>query len=596
MHTWPRVVATLEELGNDIFGDLLRRGEPLSAEKVHHEAMIRLFHRLADHGSVASIYERLRAWRPVLAADVDPERPFRLLLDRQRRKATGSFFTPSAVVGFLVEETLGPLVQGRSAADILRLRILDPAMGAGCFLLAAADFLARAATGRGGHREEWQRRVIEHCLFGMDIDPLAVELARRQLGVEISPAQLRCGDALETAWPGPFDAVLGNPPWGRCQVTPQWQVRFPTLQPRHANLSVPFTELGLRLSENGRLGFVLPSPWLEIESCRRLRRYLCSTRRIDALVLARQLFARQGGPAVDAVLLVVGGRGSATTLPIFSLDEQGSVADRLEQLQSRAWSETRMLQLTSEHQNGARLTSRERQQPFAGARGWSDFVHVRIGTQAYARGGGRPPQSAELIAARAYHADRRLDPRYVRFVPCGDVQRFRLAWSGGYLCWGDHLHCPRDRSIFTRDHLLLSRIFDVRRRVFKVCHVPGREDDFWCNNTDSFNIWLADDAPLTLFALLGLLGSRQLGQMAFEQFINLQRPVFPKVSVRMTRTLPLPNRRTLSSRAGKAHVAELDALVREITAEGLTQDREERLEFLATWLYGQPSARPLVPA
>src|SRR5207253_2073066 len=108
---------------------------------------------------------------------------------------------------------------------------------------------------------------------------------------------VRCGDALGQTSPAidwrqgfrdetgrrDFDAVLGNPPWGRCPPTPALRARFVTFQPRHANLSVPFTELALELSPAGRVGLVLPAAWLEIDSCRRLRQRLCSTRRIETL-------------------------------------------------------------------------------------------------------------------------------------------------------------------------------------------------------------------------------------------------------------------------------------------------------------------------
>jgi len=63
------------------------------------------------------------------------------------RKATGSFYTPHSFVRFLVQETLGPQVAERSPPDdphpceILKLRVLDPAMGSGHFLVEACRFL-----------------------------------------------------------------------------------------------------------------------------------------------------------------------------------------------------------------------------------------------------------------------------------------------------------------------------------------------------------------------------------------------------------------------------------------------------------------------
>ena len=61
-----------------------------------------------------------------------------------RRKATGSFYTPRPLTEALVRRTLAPLVRDASPEAILSLRIVDPAMGSGAFLVAACRYLASA--------------------------------------------------------------------------------------------------------------------------------------------------------------------------------------------------------------------------------------------------------------------------------------------------------------------------------------------------------------------------------------------------------------------------------------------------------------------
>lgn len=63
---------------------------------------------------------------------------------RSPRKQTGSFYTPRSLTEYLVRRTLHPLVERRSAREILSLRILDLAMGSGAFLVAACRYLADA--------------------------------------------------------------------------------------------------------------------------------------------------------------------------------------------------------------------------------------------------------------------------------------------------------------------------------------------------------------------------------------------------------------------------------------------------------------------
>jgi hypothetical protein len=114
--------------------------------------------------------------------------------DASRRKATGTFYTPRPITRFLVRQALEPLVADASAERILALRIVDPAMGSGAFLVEACRFLARAyeaALVRDGHlgetdasladRAAFRRLIAQRCLFGVDLNPMAVHLARLSL-------------------------------------------------------------------------------------------------------------------------------------------------------------------------------------------------------------------------------------------------------------------------------------------------------------------------------------------------------------------------------------------------------------------------------
>jgi hypothetical protein len=137
---------------------------------------------------LGSVYERILEHEPSShgAAIV-------LTRTSNERKASGSFYTPQALTGFLVRKTLAPLVEGRTASEILQLRIVDPSMGSGAFLVAACGFLAdccEQAMIRDGHwrseassadRASLRRQVAERCLYGVDLNPTAVQLARVSL-------------------------------------------------------------------------------------------------------------------------------------------------------------------------------------------------------------------------------------------------------------------------------------------------------------------------------------------------------------------------------------------------------------------------------
>ena len=141
----------------------------------------------------------------------------------RRRKETGTFYTPQPLAEFVVRRTLGPLVHGATPDDILALRVLDPAMGSGAFLVAACRFLSdayeRALVDEGrcaetdfdaDSRAAIRRLVASRCLAGVDANPVAVQLARLSLWLttlakdkplSFFDHQLRCGDSLVGATP-----------------------------------------------------------------------------------------------------------------------------------------------------------------------------------------------------------------------------------------------------------------------------------------------------------------------------------------------------------------------------------------------------------
>jgi hypothetical protein len=148
----------------------------------------RIVYRDLDVEQLGAVYERVLEYQP--ASDRDAT----LLRTREVRKSSGTFYTPRALTGFLVRQTLGPLVRGRRADEILQLTVLDPAMGSGAFLVAACRYLSavveEALIAEGtwhahdvtaADRAALRREVASRCLFGVDVNPMAVQLARLSL-------------------------------------------------------------------------------------------------------------------------------------------------------------------------------------------------------------------------------------------------------------------------------------------------------------------------------------------------------------------------------------------------------------------------------
>ncbi|MDP1572242.1 MAG: N-6 DNA methylase [Vicinamibacterales bacterium] len=137
---------------------------------------------------LGAVYEHVLEYEPSPAGAQAP-----LCRTSDDRKQTGSFYTPRAMTDFLVRRTLAPLVEGRGATEILGLRIVDPAMGSGAFLVSACRYLAAAVIAARHAREgtpaepdrdtvaATRRLVAQRCLYGVDLNPTAVQLARLSL-------------------------------------------------------------------------------------------------------------------------------------------------------------------------------------------------------------------------------------------------------------------------------------------------------------------------------------------------------------------------------------------------------------------------------
>ena len=176
---------------------------------------------------LGTVYETLLDYEPKLAPVARPRRHeagFDVSLERGSgvRKATGTFYTPQPIADYLVRRTLGPLVHDTPPHRILELRIVDAAMGSGAFLVAACRYLAQAyetALVRSGgclpsdigerERAAIRRTIAERCLYGVDVNPMAVQLARLSLWLATLAADwpltfldhhLQTGDSLLGAW------------------------------------------------------------------------------------------------------------------------------------------------------------------------------------------------------------------------------------------------------------------------------------------------------------------------------------------------------------------------------------------------------------
>ena len=186
----------------------------------------------ADLGveEIGAVYESLLEFTPQIAnsaleLEYRTVSPDSFYLDDQgvERKETGSYYTDPGLVNELINSTLEPIVEDRldeagnspqaKQEALLDITVCDPACGSGAFLIAANDYLAyelakiksESSYPDEGTIRSARRDVVQHCLYGVDMNPMAVELAKVSLwinsAVEDRPLnfldhRIRCGNSL----------------------------------------------------------------------------------------------------------------------------------------------------------------------------------------------------------------------------------------------------------------------------------------------------------------------------------------------------------------------------------------------------------------
>ncbi len=185
----------------------------------------------ADLGveEIGSVYESLLEFTPKLATEVIKLEDRAVshgefyLDDRgTERKETGSYYTDPGLVQELIQSSLKPVVEDRledattmedQEDALLDITVCDPSSGSGAFLIAANNFLAQRLARIRANSDyppedqirEARRDVLQHCIYAVDLNPMAVELAKVSLwinsAVEDKPLNfldhhIKCGNSL----------------------------------------------------------------------------------------------------------------------------------------------------------------------------------------------------------------------------------------------------------------------------------------------------------------------------------------------------------------------------------------------------------------
>lgn len=281
-------------------------------------------------------------------------------LKSEFKKSNGAVTTPARLVGQVIQSTMpNSYLSNHTAKQLLSLKVIDIACGSGVFLVGMYDYLAKNIEKKISKGEEFpleyyvlldgkivltlegKKAIINNCIYGVDINPEAVEVAKLSLSLKLidnyNPkdfgmvgilgsqilsgigANIKCGNSLvgddiesvcpsivndfgqlqatnafawKDAYPhvfakGGFDFVVGNPPYVEVK---NYNVALPCMasyiksvysssKNGKIDLAIPFIEKGIEiLDSNGRLGFIIQKRFFKDQYGKGIRKYLTDSK------------------------------------------------------------------------------------------------------------------------------------------------------------------------------------------------------------------------------------------------------------------------------------------------------------------------------
>jgi type I restriction-modification system DNA methylase subunit len=518
-----------------------------------------------------------------------------------KRKKDGIFYTPRYITKYIIENTVGvlcaeqkykielkeedyiaklsktkqkPLLDKLNAykAWLLQLTIIDPACGSGAFLNQALEFLIaehrfvaeleKKLTG-SSLVFDIENSILEHNLFGVDINEESVEIAKLSLWLRTAMPNrkltslsnnIKCGNSLiddatvagdkAFNWQsefkhvfdkGGFDVVIGNPPYGASVSSLDkkfYDKKYQTTFPNYDTYGLFFEKSLLLLKKNGYLGFITPNTFLVIENGYALRSLLFEKVTVKTLLESFNVFP---DAVVEPITIIIRNNTPSKTDSFYSLlttkrdkttnyfiENNNKILFTHQDLTERkdlifnyrATLDNRILAKKIES-NSVSLGS---------------ISKITAGVKPYEKGKGKPPQTKDILENKPYTKVLTEDIGWKKLIRGTQINRYSLTWEHEYINYGEWLAAPRNPESFS-----LPKIF-IRRTDDKILSVFDENGYIGLNSVHCLKIIDSSYHYLYLNALLNSMLFKWYFQ--FQNFHMVNKPL-AEVKVVFIERLPI---------------------------------------------------------
>ncbi|MGJ0311046.1 Eco57I restriction-modification methylase domain-containing protein [Aliarcobacter cryaerophilus] len=519
---------------------------------------------------------------------------------KSKRKKDGVFYTPEYITRYIVENTLGKMcLEKREELLIgngilipsnpkkltkleqqikdnleeyknwlLNLKILDPACGSGAFLNQALEYLISehknlqndlALMGDLFASYMVEEEILEHNLYGVDINEDAVEIAKLSLWLRTAKRgrpltklvdKIKCGNSLiddknvvvnafvweeefkEVFEQGGFDIIIGNPPYGATlnkEEKEYFYSKFETVEYQLDTYTLFMEKAHKILKTNAKLAFIIPSTWLTMFYFKTLRKYLIENSYFENLLLFRyQVF--EDVTAETSIITLTKNKEINEKINTNFYDNSNEIETKLfKEISQNDWISSYELGFNILF-NGDKLKVIEKilKDSFE----LEKIVDVTVGIKPYQTNKGTPKQTSDDVKNRVFDSEYKIDETYYNYIVGGSINKFIINPSKtNWLKYGKFLAEPRQSLNFFQKKIM------VRQTSDKIISAIDYQGLLSLNNVHNI---VVNDKKYRYEALVCILNSK-LMDFYYKFLVPEEGRTFAEVKAVNLKRLPIVN-------------------------------------------------------